>query len=102
MSMANKPPDGWHPQRDRQRWALGRVVCFVGQGQVSEAQINAAGVLPTDYIAGVINLSTVAEAQADLTKVTPAANQITTSETPPWTNNNYYLVVVHRRQEDDR
>ena len=98
MTIKNNPPDGWALRRDRQRWAMGVPVCLLGVGQVSRTQINAAGVLPTDYVAGVINLSTVAEAQADLSAVTPGTGSISSSATNPWTDGDHYLLIIHRRQ----
>ena len=101
MSRQNSAPAGWAPRRDRQRWSMGRIACVIGTA-ASSSEMTAVGVEPSDYVAGVIDLTTPGTTQANLDNVVVASNALTMSSGTPWTNARNYLIVLWRRQEDDR
>lgn len=82
-------------KRNRAKHALGQPICFVGEGATTST-ITTVGVLATDIVVGVIDITTAGTAQATLANVTPSADLLTVSGATPWTIGSHYAVVVWR------
>lgn len=82
-------------KKDRAKHALGLPLCFNGTAGANNA-MTVTGVLATDIVCGVIDLTTPGTAQATLANVTPATDALASGDTP-WTGTRKYLVVVWRK-----
>lgn len=98
----NVAPSGWlMVNRDRARWALG-TNCAVWGVCTAVKTIPATGLAVGDAVWGVINCTTLAEAQTTYTSVLTVASNSLTSTTTTWTAGNVYLVLYRRPKADDR
>jgi hypothetical protein len=83
------PPIGFIVRADAQRYALGRSLLSVGTG-VGTTEITVSGLLATDIVGGIANLSTPTETPLALSAITAAAGKVTAST--GITNDNKYIV----------
>lgn len=86
-------PVGFPHQRDCAKWAMGTHHSSVGQS-TGTTEIAASGLLASDYVYSIVNLSDPSETQIAPSAITAAADKITFASGS--TNAEYYMVLWKR------
>ena len=82
-------------KRNLSQYALGRIIASVGPG-VGTTEVTVSGMLATDHICGLVNLTDPTETQIANSSLTTAAGKV--SAASGITNAEKYLVIYLRPQ----
>jgi len=94
---ALSPPSGWYPSRERMNYALGQVYGSVGTA-VGTTEITVSGMVATDHILFIANLTDPTETQLSTANVTAASGKVSFASGSA--NGEKYLVCYKRPRPD--